>query len=283
MSTGNIIPHPPVSYDFSLFLQPAGTTESQIDARVNVTENPAYEEIRLIVNLVIYHLSSSPKAVATAVSILLGIFLHDDRAATAFAALNGQEAIPTGEKVVEDLTTPPDFIILDIEDNQRGAIRWGRVKRGTSDLASRNEVFISKELCDAIMSNPNVLNLPQSQFQSTDMLLTQGEQARRLRIFHRALLLFVVSHEMMHALVKKTFSSAICTPQQATPGITDGTDGESGFYLENTYFQFELAAELPKEGLVKGQRLWKILNLLAEGKQVYILSWFHTFLLGFNI
>ncbi|KAJ7281445.1 hypothetical protein C8J57DRAFT_1219329 [Mycena rebaudengoi] len=250
MSTDNITPAPPVSHNVSLFLQPTGTTENDIEARVDVTESAEYQEIRDLVNLALYHLASSPKAGMVIYSILLNVLVLDCRAADAFATLNGELAIPTQEKAIEDLTTcPPDFIICDIKDNDDGSIRLGRVKKGQTDLACRHELFISRELCDAIMAKTNL-----------------GEpQARRLRTFHRAILLFVLSHEMMHALVKKTFSPLIFPPNPVN-------GAESGFCFENTYFRFELLAELPKEGLVKGQRLWKISDLLAVGKQKYTLN-----------
>ncbi|KAJ7703032.1 hypothetical protein B0H17DRAFT_1041334 [Mycena rosella] len=258
MSTDKITPDTPRSYNISLYLQPTGT--AQIEARINVTQKPEYKEIAQLANLALYHMASSPKAVATALSIILNVFLHDNDASKAFASLNGEQATPTRENLINMLTTdPPDFVICDIEDNSKGSIRWGLVKRGKTELTSRDEVFISKELCDAIMVKTNLAD----------------PQVRRLATFHRAILLFVISYEMMHALVKKTFSPLVYTSPQATLGITDnGGVGarESGFYFEHRYFQFELVAELPKAGLVKGQRLWKISNLLADGNQIYELN-----------
>jgi hypothetical protein len=104
MSTDNITPAPPVSHNVSLFLQPTGTTENDIEARVDVTESAEYQEIRDLVNLALYHLASSPKAGMVIYSILLNVLVLDCRAADAFATLNGELAIPTQEKAIEDLT-----------------------------------------------------------------------------------------------------------------------------------------------------------------------------------
>ncbi|KAJ7652076.1 hypothetical protein DFH06DRAFT_1475444 [Mycena polygramma] len=254
------MPLPPTSYNVSVYLQPLGTAENQIDVRLDVTNDPDYEEIVRAVKLILYRLASSPHAVASAFAILLGVFLHDKRAEAIFASRNGPDAVPEREQIIEFYTTsPPDFIICETEDHEDGAIRWGRGERGSSELAARNEVFISKELCDAIIAK-------------LDM---EDQQARMLRNFHRALLLVVLSHETIDALVNQTFSPLIPTPPEATLCLCikdSNGDGDPGGCFENCYFKFELVAELPK-GLEKGDRLWTIAALLADNEDgLYTLS-----------
>ncbi|KAJ7281449.1 hypothetical protein C8J57DRAFT_1297649 [Mycena rebaudengoi] len=254
MSADQITPDPPVPFSFqgSIFVLPTDTEANDLHSRIDVSHVEKYNEIARLITLALYHLSSSDIALAVSLSILLNIFVHNR---TASRTPNGERTPPTAEMIVDILTkSHPDIIICNLPDNAEGTIRWGKVKRGPSDLARRHKIFIAKELCDAIMAKPNLLK----------------PQAHRLRTFHRALFLVVLSHELIHILVKKIFSPQITIPALATPGIRG--KGAPGLGFELKYFQFHLAAELPKHGLVKGQRLWTITQLLAEGDEVYILS-----------
>jgi hypothetical protein len=161
MSADQITPDPPVSFSFqgSIFVQPTDTEESDINARIDVSHIEKYSEIARLTALALYHLSSSDIALAVSLSILLGIYYHDHQAMTASLTPNGKRIMPTVDMIVNILKkSQPDIVICDLPD-AKGAICWGKVKRGASDLAHRNKIFIAKELCDAIMAKPNLVCL----------------------------------------------------------------------------------------------------------------------------
>jgi hypothetical protein len=146
-------------------LQPPGTKGT--DARVDVSFDPRYRPIRKLVETAINHLLSSPLALSVAVNILLNTYLYNPSAKAEFKAAFGPNALPSVELLASYLqNSPPAIVIAQLKHANDDRIVWGLVTKGSSDAALRNELFISLELTDAIISvrdplvrlNPHILH-----------------------------------------------------------------------------------------------------------------------------
>ncbi|KAJ7785806.1 hypothetical protein B0H16DRAFT_1488083 [Mycena metata] len=212
-----------------VFLQELGTTEDEIHRRIDVTTDPAYSTIVSTAHAVLSHLSTSPKALEGMHLLSASVWALDDAARTAFTDFHGPGTTPAYSKVVEALTNPPpDIVIVEIPD-EKGQIRWGKVNSRTDDTHRRHELYLNRELCDAVR-----MNCPTS-------LLSPGVSLRELAVYHSALLHITISHELMNVVLKCIFPTAV----------------ESQWCFEDWYFRFRLAAVVPKSAL-------SIAHLVAE-------------------
>ncbi|KAJ7151625.1 hypothetical protein C8R46DRAFT_1304163 [Mycena filopes] len=240
-----------------IFLQPPDTTAVDLRTLCPRTD-PGYDLLYQLAEDTLGHLAGSPMALLYMATMLACGLVESEIARTVFAAHYPSVSMPNQELVASYFTAnPPDIVLISILPTPQQRV-WGYVKKegdGDPALAERNEVFISRELTDALFEKNPILS-------DTDTE-TDVKRARIQLLWKTALM-----NDLQHSLSKYMFSPAYVTPLIVTPLTPDGRgNGENGDDFEVAYITFLVQAEWASKAdasLAGSRSLWSIQRLLAD-------------------
>ncbi|KAJ7151624.1 hypothetical protein C8R46DRAFT_1304162 [Mycena filopes] len=259
--TSTAVPFPPPLpfLPIEIYIQPQNTTAVELRIPCSADPGSSFAPLYRLAQDALGHLAHSSEARNAMMDILRSGRRYSDVAKEAF-----ETKFPTHSTVAEDLIVeyltvkPPKIILVDMPHIHGEDRKWVYVlKAGCADpaLAERNEVFVSRELTDALLEENPIVS-------DTDAE-TSVKRARIQLLWKTALI-----HGIQHSIAKFMFSPAYIASIFATPIAPDGRgNGEHGDDFELAYITFLVQAERASKAdasLAGSRSLWSIQRLLAD-------------------
>ncbi|KAJ7070598.1 hypothetical protein C8F01DRAFT_1313340 [Mycena amicta] len=219
--------------------------------RQDVSDHSAYTEVKTLARTVLGHLVASSGAWPILLAIMRNISRDDEAKKALDTKLGHAQGLEESDIIGYLVNNTPTIVIKNLEADAAAGIAWGRVHKGKEEGAEANEVFLSKELADALRQAQPPTDLTQAE--------VELQRARQTLLWSTTLL-----HETCHALTKFFFSASTIMPKIGIM-VKDGKGhGEVGWTFELHYIAFLLQCSWHKTMINTPDRMWRTSNLLAS-------------------